>query len=178
MKKVYLTTLLLLSFVIGSQAQLFNEGGLSVQGGIGFGGGYAASGLNRSVPPVHISAEFGISDKIGIGGLVGYTSAESATIPFFGGTYKYSYTIVGGRGMYHFVNNDKLDLYAGAMLGFNVASAKYTGSSNNAPAAVSNGGLVFGFLGGARLGFSDSFYGFAEAGYSIAYLSVGLGIAL
>lgn len=180
MKKLIFGLAVLGAAVFGStaSAQNFQVGDQFVQAGIGFGSAYIGNGLNGGLPPVHVSYEYGFKEKIGIGGLLGITSAKSGPL-FGGGEYKYSYTIVGARGTYHFYEKDKLDCYGGVMLGYNFAKVKYTGNNaflgNNIAAA---GGFAFGGFVGARYFVNEKFHVMAEAGYSIAFISVGAGIKL
>jgi hypothetical protein len=169
---------------MGAQAQVFEEGAKFLHVGIGVGSPYAYSGSKMGVPPVHASFEVGVTDNIGVGGLVGYTSSkwDQSSVWGFGGQYNYewdfSYLIIGGRGAYHFVDNDKWDAYAGLMLGYNIASAKWKTDDPNWNAGTlwvepSVGGVAFGAFGGARYAFSESSAIFAELGYNISWLSVG-----
>ncbi len=92
-------------------------------------------------------------------------------------TFKYSYLIIGARGSYHFYNTDKLDAYGGLMLGYNIANSKVevTGPSgvfNPQPASV--GGVAYGFHLGGRYYFNDKVAAFAELGYGLAILNVGI----
>lgn len=167
-----------------ANAQVFEEGAKFLHVGIGVGSPYAYSGSKMGVPPVHASFEVGVTDKIGVGGLVGYTSSkwDQSTVWGIGSQYNYewnfSYLIIGARGAYHFVENDKWDAYAGLMLGYNVASAKWkTNDPNWKEGALwvepKVGGVAFGAFGGARYAFSQSSAVFAELGYNVAWLSVG-----
>ncbi len=133
-------------------AQVYEQGGNIVHAGIGFGSPYAnyttTGGSISSLPPVHISFEHGLKDKIGIGGLIGYSST---TIDYssFNYKFKYSQLVIGVRGAYHFINEDKYDVYAGLMLGYNIGSASYEGSGTVIqPVAVS--GVAFAGFAGAR----------------------------
>ncbi len=180
MKKLYRLLLLVIVCLTGSglYAQNFGEGSQFVQAGVGFGSGYIGSGLNGGLPPVHISYEMGITENIGVGGLIGFTTAKSGTL-FGGGEYRYSYTVLGARGAYHFYNQDKIDAYGGIMLGYNLASVKYTGNNTFLANSVSaGGGLAYGFFVGGRYFVNDKVHLMAEVGYSIAYISLGAGITL
>ena len=180
MKKLFFATLLLAFVSLGTslKAQVYEQGQNIIQGGIGFGSAYIGSGLNGGLPPIHASFEHGLKEKIGVGALIGYSTAKSNTIPFFGGEYKYSYLVVGARGAYHFYNEDKIDAYGGLMLGYNIASVKYTGSANGLTAGNAGGGFAFGAFVGGRYALTDQLHAFGEVGYSIAWLSVGIGYKL
>lgn len=164
---------------IVSYGQTFEQGGKYLHFGIGFGSPYALSGAKVGLPPVHASLEVGVTDNIGIGGLVGYNTAKYEST-FFSDTYtwKYSYLLIGARGAYHFTNVDKADIYLGAMLGYNVVSAKFESTSDtideNDFTAASASGVAFGGFLGARKTLGEKVTIFGELGYSVAWLSVGV----
>lgn len=175
MKKLIALAALFIS--LASYAQ-FGQGSQRLHIGVGVGSPYAYSGSSTTIPPVHVSYEHGISDKIGVGGLIGYTSSKYEE-SFFGTEYswKFSYLLIGARGSYHFYQTDKLDTYVGAMLAYNVASAKFESNNSALESFVTEpavGGVTFGGYLGARYNFNDKVAGFAEVGYNIAWLSVGV----
>ncbi len=78
--------------------------------------------------PLLIKGDYGISDKIGVGGVIGYgrmkheyTYESTVVIPTppytkketYTDTWKLSAIIIAVRGTYHFVNKDNLDVYGG-----------------------------------------------------------------
>lgn len=162
---------------LATNAQIFEEGGKYLHLGIGVGSAYAYSGSTMGVPPIHASLEVGVTDKIGVGGLIGYTSSKWEQT-YIGDKYSwnFSYLIIGARGAYHFYNEDKWDAYGGLMLGYNVASAKFESTDPDLEQYVTEpsvGGFALGAFVGARYGLGDSGAIFAELGYSIAWLSLG-----
>lgn len=198
MKKIFGALVLVTGLTLAASAQekaatttstpsgaVYQVGQNIIHAGIGIGSPYAvaaATGADvSSIPPIHVSFEHGLKDKIGIGGLVGYTaSTQTFNVPFFGEyKFKYSYIIVGARGTYHFINDEKMDIYAGAMLGYNIASASYDGPTNAfTPKPVAAGGVAFGAFGGIRYKFNDKLMAFGELGYNISWISVGLGFKI
>ena len=170
------------AMTLSTNAQLFDEDAKFFHVGIGVGSPYAYSGSDVSIPPVHASAEFAVSEKIGVGGLIGYTASKYDQ-SYFGDSYswKFTYLIVGARGAYHFIDSDKADVYAGAMLGYNIASAKFESTDPDLEQFVTEpsvGGVAFGGFVGARYMFNEKLGGFAELGYNISWLSVGLAVKL
>jgi hypothetical protein len=177
MKKLIATLMMVASIGAVSNAQVFDKGAKFAHVGIGVGSPYAYSGSSVSIPPVHASLEVGITEKIGIGGLIGYT-ASTWDQNYFGDAYswKFTYLIIGARGAYHFIDNEKADVYGGLMLGYNVASAKFESADPDLEAEVGEpevGGVAFGGYVGARYMFKENIGGFAELGYNISYLSIG-----
>lgn len=184
MRKLMMSAVLT-AFCAGSAtAQLFEEGNSYLHIGAGIGSPYAYSGSKMGVPPLHVSFEKAVSDRIGVGGLVGYTSSKWDQ-DFFGfgagSTYEYSwnfsYLIIGARGAYHFVDNDRFDAYGGLMLGYNIASAKFETNDPDYTEGFfpepSVGGVAFGAFVGGRYALGESSAIFAELGYNISWLSLG-----
>lgn len=183
LKRVLLIATVASFTVAGANAQVFEQGASFLHLGVGFGSPYTFSGSKMGVPPVHASFEYGVSDNIGVGALVGYTSSTwDYGFGGLGSKYKYewqaTYMIVGARGAYHFVDSDKWDVYAGLMLGYNIASLKFKSDDPNWKEPLlwvepKVGGFTFGGFLGARYALGDHSALFAELGYNIAWISVG-----
>ncbi|MBP8823586.1 MAG: hypothetical protein KBH07_08085 [Flavobacteriales bacterium] len=181
-KKLLVAAVVAGSAGIQASAQVFEEGAKFLHVGVGFGSPYAYSGSKMGVPPVHASFEMGVSDKIGVGGLVGYTSSKWDYNSFgwsnqYNYNWNFSYLVIGARGAYHFVDDDKWDAYGGLMLGYNVASAKWETDDPNYNSALlvepKVGGVAFGGFLGGRMALGESSALFAELGYNIAWISAG-----
>jgi hypothetical protein len=185
MKFKNLTLAFLFSFgVLAVSAQEVAKGDKILNLGIGFGTAlYSGSGYTGSVPPISGSFEVLVKDDlfdgkgaIGAGGYLGYAAYKWK---YSGWEWKYSNVIIGPRGYLHYSLLDKLDTYAGIMLGYNVVNAKETGNSipgYNYNASAS--GFIFsGFIGG-RYFFNDKWAGMLELGSGIAYLNLGVAVKL
>src|ERR1700722_3162511 len=107
-------------------AQAFAAGTNVISGGIGLGSSLA-NGYTYGNQGIGLSANYerGIWEAgpgvISLGAYLGYKTfsynyAEGGNIY----SYKWNYTIIGGRGAYHFtgLNIDNLDLYGGLMLSY------------------------------------------------------------
>ena len=140
----------------------FTKGTKVAQIGIALGGSFGA--------PIGASVEVGITEKIGVGAYLGYASK---TYPVLANEYKVSNMLIGARGHYHFYNTDKIDAYGGVILGYNVATAKWK-TNTNILIPASYGGVIYAGLIGGRYYFTDKIAGFAELGYGIGFLSVGV----
>ena len=125
--------------------------------------------------PIGASFEVDVKNNISVGGSVdyfryGYTS----------GGYKWNYTFIyaGARASYHLgellsVENSKFDPYVGATLGLRYAGYHdNTGYDNYA--SPYNSGLFLGIHLGSRYMFSDKIGGFAEVGYGVSALRLGV----
>ena len=136
--------------------------------GVGFGGGFYEGDIKT--PPVSLSFESGVTEKISVGGIIAYASSSYSL--FSADDIKYSHLLIGGRGNYHFGTSEKFDPYVGLTLGYNIVSAKYSGNIGSFKAEES--ALIFGGQIGANYYFSPKFGAFAELGYGIGILTVGI----
>ena len=182
MKKLLaIAAVVFLSFsAVQAQESMFNLGDKVVSAGIGFGSTlYSGTYYSRGVPPISLSYEQAVKDGIlekgviGVGGWVGYTSYK---YDYLGWGYKYSNIIFGVMGAFHYPLVDKLDTYAGIGLGYNIVSANEFGINTGYDYSATSGGIVFAGMIGARYYFTDGFAVFAQAGYGIAYFTVGVSL--
>lgn len=180
MKKLTLIlTVLALVFINNAEAQnnpsLFGNNSKHIRVG---------AGINSFGIPVEVSYDQGFKQNLfgveklnlGLGGYLGYYGNKEEIGVWTDGSafgYKYSHIIIGVRGLFHYPLVPKIDTYAGLMLGYNIASAKFYGDGMD-PGNASAGGLAFGGIVGARYQFNNKWGIYAEAGYSISYLSIGL----
>lgn len=175
-----------------SAQQIFTKGDRALNLGIGLGSSYGGNGYTSSIPPISASFEQGVVDglldgkaSIGAGAYLGYSSNKWET-SYFNGTkdveygFKYSYIMIGARGAFHYQLIDKLDSYAGAILGYNIVKSKYFGDSAMSSTATASSDSALGysaFIGG-RYHFSEKYSAFAELGYGISVLQLGISIKL
>lgn len=194
-KTTYILSLaFMLSSTFASEAQSFKNGQNDVNIGIGFGNTLTYYGGASVIPPLSISVDHGITDAISLGGYLAYTGAHLSLSGTewcnhnFGyynytDTYSWSDFVIGFRGAYHFakfIPVDKLDVYAGLMIGFDIEHSSYSTTANCPDHTYVNGvgtsAAVFSAYGGARYRFNDKFGIFGELGYGIAILNLGLNI--
>jgi len=179
---VILASLLIAVPSIQAQESMFNLGDKVVNLGIGIGNTlYTGSYYNRGVPPISISYEQAIVDEVlekGVIGIMGYVGYTSYKYDYLGWGYKYSNIIIGAGGLFHYPLVDKLDTYAGILLGYNIASATEFGTPIGWDYDATSGGIVFSGFVGARYYFTDRFAAFGQVGYGIAYLTFGVSIKL
>jgi len=184
MKKFLSALLILFAFasLANSQDNYFLLGDKVVNIGIGLGSAlYSGSSYTSSVPPVSVSFEKGIKDNvlekgvIGVGGYLGYSAYKWEYMDW---GWKYSNIIIGPRGSFHYPLLEKLDTYAGLMLGYSIISSKEFGDNEGFDYKASSSGFIWsGYIGG-RYYFNDKFAVMLELGSGIAYLNLGLGIKL
>lgn len=173
MKKTLLSVIIAVAALsVNAQSKVsFDKATSYVHAGIGFGGGFYSGSV--TLPPLSVSYEKAVTDKISVGGILGYSSSQY-TYKFGGSAYrwKYSYILIGARGNYHFATSEKLDPYVGLTLGYNIVSVKSPGQIQGYSAKGS--ALLFGGQIGANYYFSTNTGAFAELGYGIGVLTIGL----
>ena len=119
-------------------------------------------GLSSYGTPIHIGYEHLITNKIGIGLAVNYTSYKDTG---FLDEYKWTFIYGGIKGNYHFNEllklDSKFDIYGGLTLGYWKATLDNDNISSN-----SNYGNSIFFTGqvGARYFFNEKFSALLEAG--------------
>lgn len=168
MKKVLLLSLFTIATIAFSaqktQAQEYEQGSLVANVGIGLGGGL---GL-----PISASVDYGFKEKISLGGFVGF-STTNEDLGFF--KVNYTYILVGARAGYHFdLGVDKLDPYAGVLLGYNAASVGFEPDPGPPFNNITAGGVIFGGFAGARYYITDNIGAFAELGYGLGTATIGV----
>ncbi len=158
------------SLMFGQIAYKMGENNAS--GFVGLGGLAGLYGTS-TLPAIGGSYEVGYNENISIGGLAGISGSEQ-DLGFFG-KFKYTYIIIGGRGLYHYdlMHNEKIDTYGGVMLGYNIVSSSYDGNYGSLYTASGSYLAYGGFIGG-RYYFSPNLSAQAELGYGLGLLSVGL----
>jgi hypothetical protein len=172
MKNTILITIALLLFSISTQAQVYENGKNYLNAGIGVGTFYR--GL-----PIGFSYERGITDQISVGGFLDYSSAKYGYTGYDG---RLTILFIGARASYHFnevldIKNDKVDLYGGIALGFRSVKWKYENDAyNGLYADPYSNGVLLGIHAGARYMFASNVGGFAELGYGVSILKLGLAV--
>jgi hypothetical protein len=158
MKRILIiaVTLTLAVPLVQAQESMFNLGDKVVNLGIGIGNTlYSGTYYTSGIPPLSLSYEQGIVDEVfekGVIGIMGYVGYNSYKYDYLGWGYKYSNIIFGAGGLFHYPLVDKLDTYAGILLGYNIASAKEFGTPIGWDYNATSGGIVFsGFVGAPLL---------------------------
>jgi len=181
MKKIAMIMVVVFGVQLMAQGQPFEKGDKTINLGIGIGSAlYSGKYYKMRIPPISLSYEQGITNKLGIGyiGVGGYfgisgSKWETEYLTYEYG-WKYTYIVLGARGAYHFDLVDNLDIYAGLILGVNIVSSKEIGDF---PTGVNvdeqSTGVAHSEFAGIRWFFKPNFALMAELGYGISYLTVG-----
>ncbi|MES2651920.1 MAG: hypothetical protein V4663_09270 [Bacteroidota bacterium] len=183
-KSVSILTLLLIASLYG-KAQSFTKDTKIISAGIGLGSSlWGTGGKGRPAISANFEKgawELGDAGVVSLGGYIGNTGYKS-TYKF--GSYisedKWSYTVIGARSAFHYsgLNNDVWDIYGGLMLSYNIASYSFkdNDSSYDYDAGGAASGLGFtGYVGG-RYNFSEKLGAYAELGYGVSVLALGVSI--
>lgn len=177
--KIVLTAFFILSLLPNSiQAQVSYHKEIKI---LNAGLGAEMYGVYGSAdfPPIIVGLQYGVHDRISVGGLIGYSSSSYG---YQGYNWSYSYFFLGGRGEYHLVYPQvdipkNLDLYGGLTLGFNIVTVSEP--ANSVSGYTSEGSYaIFGFHIGGRYYFSEKIGAFLELGYGVAVITVGASFKL
>lgn len=185
MKKLALVLFTATLFASKSNAQFFEKGTNVISAGVGLGGSFGSYTYGSQTPAISLQYEKGMWDIGGPGviSLGGYAGIKGYKNSGSSGSYHYSekwnYTVIGVRSAYHYngIKNEKFDVYGGLMLSYNILSYKFT--DNSGGSSTYRGGNYGSNLGlsayaGARYLFTDNLGAFAELGYGVSYLTLGV----
>jgi hypothetical protein len=116
--------------------------------------------------PFGAAFEHGFTDDISAGVFVNYSTYNN------GDDFKTNIVYAGVRGSYHFaklldVENPRFDPYGGVSIG-------YTSVSFNGISGSYSSGILLGVHAGARYLFTPSVGAYAEVGYGVAALNLGV----
>ncbi len=161
----------------------FPKGSFAISLGIGLGNLYYGTGYGTSfaVNPT-LNIDYAITDKLGIGNIAvgGTVSYSSTKISGYNYSYNYSSILVGLRGTYHFIIPvDKLDPYAGILLGYVISNNPNINSDLYPGPLGKSSGFRPGFFVGGHYFFVPHFGGFVELGYNgFSIFVIGITIKL
>lgn len=134
-----------------------------------------------SIPPIPISFEYVVKDDLfegngalGIGGFFGYSNAKQE---FYSGSHKVSRLIIGARGYVHYALVEKLDTYAGALLGYKSDVTKF--SYDDYPDdKLTDSKPTLNVFAGCRYFFNEKIAGIAELGWGMSIVTIGVAVKL
>lgn len=182
----YLFIVLIILSTPSAWSQTFEKGTKVASLGMGIGSSLGSFDYSSQIPGISVMYEQGIAEagNVGIIGVGGYVGFKSFTYKTSAGsidaTSKWNYTIIGVRGALHFtgINAENLDLYGGLMASYNLLNYSYEDNSGFNSGNTGNFGNSAGLtlFAGARYYFSDNLGGFAELGYGVSYLNLGVAL--
>ena len=168
MKKGILLSIFMAAVFVSSVNAQSVKGRNFVNAGVGLGtyGLHGSGGL-----PITASYEHGFTDQISAGLYVGFVGRKYAD------DWKYRYRIIGVRGSYHFnelleITDSKLDVYGGISIYHRGFTLKYEYAGDKYKSTDGNIGV--GIHAAARYMFADKVGAYAELGYGLSPLQVGV----
>jgi len=176
-KMVFVCYAMMLAAGSYAQSSFTDEGAVLASGSIGIG-----SSLYGGLP-LEAMVEFSTGDNLSVGGQIGYASySRSYNYGYWGyyETYKirYSNLWIGPRASYHFadllgLDSDQIDLYSGAFLGFNIASARYEDGESRE--SVSAPGIIsYAVYAGGRYRVAENLAVMSELGLGATTFRLGI----
>jgi hypothetical protein len=176
MKKLLLSLLVVVFSLtqLSAQQSTFEKGDKVVNLGIGMGSTHGS-------PFAAIfsgSFDLGIVDNIakkgviGVGGYLGFSTWKYVTY------WRTTDFLIAARGTFHYPLVDKLDTYAGVMLGYDINSHKYTGPGSEPGWGGNFGGAISSLFVGIRYYLSKNFAVMSEANVGYGPENINVGIAL
>ncbi len=168
-----------------AQAQ-YEKGDLLINPGIsllGYGYGYGFGGSYSGLPALSASIEYNVTDNIGVGGYGGFVSRS---YKYAGFKDRWSNIGFGARGIFHAsevlndalganINSEKLDIYGGLSLGYELYTWSYDDNSIYRGSGASSGAFVLGGILGTRYMFSPNLGVYGELGRG-AFGAITLGV--
>jgi hypothetical protein len=185
MKKTAILIALFIISISSVSAQHFVKGTNVISGLVGLGSSLGWYGNGTQSPALSVNFEHGLMDlgSSGVLSLGGYFGHKTFRYKGTGYTWSWNYNIIGVRGAYHYNahNVDKLDLYGGLMISYNLLKYKEKYDNSTTPMTQTgnykNRAGMTAFVGG-RYFFTNSLAGNVELGYGVAYLNLGLSFKL
>lgn len=181
MKKILITFIAIISFASISKSQTVSVGDTYVNAGIGLGYSYGLFAGVNATPLIWLSGEKGVYHLEGVGAISAGGIVSFKHIGYKSGPYNWSWNDfnVGARGLIHFneiLEVDKVDFFGGISVGLRIYSyPTYSGQTLLDENFVR---LFSGGFFGARYELTEKLLGYAELGYDISYLKVGLSLKL
>lgn len=184
-KKTLLILFIIITTLVDTEAQPLQGGEQLVKIGLGVAA-LPKHEFTSKTPSFTLSYEKNVSDLIGVGyfsaGALFSVASSYLDYQVDGNTFTHgnNFSTFAAKGVYHFdmvkltddVKWNKLDVYAGAILGFTLKR----GQSDENDDITKRAYLATDIFVGARYNFYDKIGVFMEAGYGITYVKAGLSI--
>ncbi|MCW3807554.1 hypothetical protein [Plebeiibacterium marinum] len=175
MRKLFIVLGVLLALGVNGYSQSLYPGEQTAGVGLGVP---SAMNTTKKNPAISVSGfyEYGFTEKLGIGHIGG-----GAIVSLAGGN-DYRHFLIGPRAAYHFdmtdITGDKawdvVDVYAGIMSGARFRHEEYYDPFLDRTIDYNDTDLITDIFAGIRYSFADNIGVYAEAGYGVSYLTVGL----
>jgi hypothetical protein len=178
-KRLFIAFALFLGITFNTHAQ---DKKIIIGGGFGTGDFFAGN----APFPIHIFAEKPIRENITGGIFLSYGMNKD---DYRSGSYYYSYTEsafrIAARGNYNFnellkINDEKLQIYGGAMVGFRYGRVKYDdnytglGSLVTTLGTIGGSGFFSGIHVGGRYSLTEKLGAYLELGRAASWVKIGI----
>lgn len=182
MKRVALLAVVLFCSVCGAEAQnTFEKNDVVLSAGVGIG---TAVDIGRTVvPPISFKAEYCLLDRLfddrsalGVGGYMGFAAGRK-TYAYYGYnrfSQRINDVMIGACGTFHYQFVNRLDTYAGLMLGGTIANTRNEGVWTLGGNPPRHGGFLFDVFVGARYYVIPNLAVYGEFGFGVAYFNLGV----
>lgn len=175
-----------------AQNTRFEKGDIEISAGVGVLPTFFADQSKTIVPPLSARIGYRVSNNLSLAAYAAFSSSETNQIDLPDGSvthYENDFLIVGIRGAAHTNRLDNWDIYGGFLLGYNIpeVTENRTFNTNGDAAPVEdapsfsrppeNTFTYSGFVG-ASYYFGKRLGAFAEVGYGISLLNVGLNLKI
>jgi len=181
-KKIIIFITLFIFSISVSNAQYLLKGTNVISGGIGIGSAIGTFSHSSQSPGLNVQYERGVWDVPGPGvvSLGGYLGSKRYRYKNNIYTENWHYTVIGVTSAYHYndlkrFNNkflDKLDVYGGILLSWNILNY-----SNNYPSNYYHedykSNIEASLYVGGRYFFNDNFAVYTELGFGVSVLNIG-----
>lgn len=172
MKKLLSSLFVVALLACGTANAQYAQGDKLLNVGVGLAG-YYGGGL-----PLGASFEYGITPEISVGAQIDFYT-WSYNYGFGLGKYRYTFIPVAVRGSYHVnellnLNNDKVDLYGGVQLGYYISSYSGDGFAGTGFNNAYGNQVLFGIHLGGKYYFKPNLGAFAEVGYGVSAVKLGV----
>jgi hypothetical protein len=186
MKRI--TTLIFALFITSSTlfaqntTETFAKGDNVLGVGIGVGGVYGIGSYSTQTPVLGVQYDRGIVELkmggvIGAGAFVGY---KNYVYKFGNDRVKWNIWVIGARGTFHYdlFKVENLDTYGGMMIAFHVVNEDYSENYTTIGRRNYNSAAYASLMAGAKYYFAPNVAGYAEIGYGVSWLTMGVAFKL
>ncbi len=172
---------------LNAQNSIFKKGSLNFSVGYGIVPTFVADEGSVDIPPLSARIGYVLNELLNLSGYFGYSASSSKPHLFDDGIlaqYQNDFMIFGLRGELHTSKSRKFYLYGGFMIGYNHPIVKEVTigdgieidrvGTNGKPYQQPNGKILYtGFVGGTYA-IQNNIGVFAELGYGISMMNIGL----
>jgi opacity protein-like surface antigen len=190
MKHLIILLLLGVPLLLNAQyykpARLFDRGQMDIQAGLGIFPTYLADRPEIIMPPLQVGARYMVSQYVSLGAFAGYSLSQSREKILHdsirGRWFNQSY-FLGTELGFHYTKIDNWDLYGGLSLLYQYVrleadNPEFEKAMRQTGIQARRGKATMTAFIGSRFALSDRFTLFAELGYGVSLLKVGIGFKL